>query len=111
MRKINLIVLRAGSAALILTAPLVFGAAPASAQTMGEYGTTIGQSSGNIGPSSSTLPPPSSYTNPIGGSTSGSTSIIEVNSDDRRVDDDAASNRDDHDSKDANSGDEWSEAR
>jgi hypothetical protein len=110
MRKIKLIVLRAGSAALILTAPLVFSAAPANAQAMGEYGTTIGQS-GGIGPSSSTLPPPSSYTNPVGGGSNGSTSTVEVYGDDRRVDDDASSNRDDHDSKDANSGDEWSEAR
>jgi hypothetical protein len=109
MRKISLIVLRASSAALMLTAPLVFGAAPANAQAMGEYGTTIGQSAG-IGPSSPTLPPPSSYTNPMDGGNNGSTSTIEVNSDDRR-DDDSSRDRDDRDAKDANSGDDWSETR
>jgi len=109
MRKISLIVLRTGSAALIMTSPIVFGAAPARAQTMGEYGTTVGDA-GTIGQSSATLPPPAVYTNPVGGGSNGSTSTVEVNSDERR-DDDTSSDRDDHDSRHASSGDDWSEAR
>jgi len=110
MRSISFIGLWAGSAVLIMVAPIILGAAPVTAQTMGEYGATLGQSAG-MGSTASTLPAPAAYSNPVGGS--GSTATVEVRSDDRDAEDTYGDrgDRDDRDSRDAKSGDEWSAVR
>jgi len=82
MRSCSLLKLSAvGAAAVIVMAAIASSNAPASAQTMGEYATTLGQSASfgeSIAPS---LPPPVAYSNPVSGANS--TTTIEVTGDDR----------------------------
>jgi hypothetical protein len=82
MRSCSLLKLWAvGAAAVTVMAAIASSSAPASAQTMGEYATTLGQSASfgeSIAPS---LPPPAAYSNTVGDANS--TTTIEVTGDDR----------------------------
>lgn len=110
MRSMRLGRLWAVAAALGVIAPLTFGAARVHAQTMGEYGTTVGNA-GTVATSSSTLQPPAVHPNPIGDGSS--TSAVEVGNHATREDDSPnyRDDREDRDSGDAESGDEWSPSR
>jgi hypothetical protein len=87
---------------------VAFPVGQARAQTMGEYATTVGDAA-TVGASASTLPPPAVHPNPIG-NTSSTSAVVEVGNHETR-EDDSTNYRDDRDSNDANTGDEWSQSR
>jgi len=89
-----------------IAAALIFGAGVATAQTMGEYGTTLGDAASVAQGSGSTMQPPSVHPNPVGESSA--TTSIEV-SNSTREDDSYNDSRDDN-SHDTHSGDDWTPA-
>jgi hypothetical protein len=96
---------KTAGALILVTTAAILAAAPASAQTMGEYGAAVGASSG-IGSTGSTLKPPEAYVNPIGDNHSTAMTEVSKNRDER---DDSYADHEERDRSESNGADEWSQ--